>query len=188
MYPASEPALFNFGCMIRLSSGTILSIKFSQCFSSVTARCVHDQAQRSVLMQPTMTAYSVEICFLPLCVRRITQQVWCCSLRHVVSNVSEAWVNSCEVRDEVKSPLVVTPFLYSIEAPRFSRCRGSRAKIVLVQMRVRSVSLLRYHIEVRHRHHDHFVGLRNDLNGITSLMNHQVQHVMDDYACNAQDD
>ena len=43
-------------------------------------------------------------------------------------------------------------------------------------------------IETRRRHHDHFVRLRNDLKGITSLMNHQVQHVMDDCACNAQDD
>ena len=43
-------------------------------------------------------------------------------------------------------------------------------------------------IEMRHRHHGHFVRLRNDLKGITSMMNHQVQHVMDDCACNAQDD
>ena len=27
-----------------------------------------------------------------------------------------------------------------------------------------------------------FVRLRNDLKGVTSLMNHQVQHVMDDCA------
>ena len=53
---------------------------------------------------------------------------------------------------------------------------------------MRIVSPLRNHIEMRHRHHDHFVGLRNDLKGITSLMNHQVQHVMDDCACNSQDD
>ena len=46
----------------------------------------------------------------------------------------------------------------------------------------------RFHIEMRHRHHYHFGRLRNDLKGITSLMNHQVQHVMYDCACNAQDD
>ena len=39
---------------------------------------------------------------------------------HVVSNVSKAWVSSCELRDELESPLVVTPFLCSIEARRFS--------------------------------------------------------------------
>ena len=43
-------------------------------------------------------------------------------------------------------------------------------------------------IEMRHRHHDHFVRLWNGLKRITSLMNHQVQHVMDDCACNAQED
>ena len=43
-------------------------------------------------------------------------------------------------------------------------------------------------IEVRHRHDDQFVRLRNDLLGITPLMNQPVQHVMDDCACNAQDD
>ena len=42
--------------------------------------------------------------------------------------------------------------------------------------------------KMRHRHQDHFVRLRNDLQRITSLMNHQVHHVMFDYACNAQDD
>ena len=40
-------------------------------------------------------------------------------------------------------------------------------------------------IEVRHRHDDCFVRLRNDLKGITSLMNHQAQRVMDD--CNRTD-
>ena len=60
--------------------------------------------------------------------------------------------------------------------------------MVLVQIRVRTVSRLRYPIEMRRRHDDHFVRLRNDLKGITSLVNHQVQHVMDDHACNAQDD
>ena len=60
--------------------------------------------------------------------------------------------------------------------------------MVLLQIRVRIVSLLRHHIEMKHRHDDHFVRQRNDLKGITSLMNHQVQHVMDDCACNAQDD
>ena len=30
--------------------------------------------------------------------------------------------------------------------------------------------------------------LRNDVKGITSLLNHQVPHVMDDCGCNAQDD
>ena len=130
-----------------------------------------------------------EICFLPLFVRReITQQVWRCSSHHIVSNVSEAWVNSCEARDELESPLVVTPFQCAIEARQFSQVSRIQANIVLVQIRVRIVSLLRHHIEMRHRHHDHFVKLRNDLEGITSLMNHQVQHVMDDHACNAQDD
>ena len=43
-------------------------------------------------------------------------------------------------------------------------------------------------IEMRRRHDDLFVRLWNDLEVITSLMNHQVQHVMDDCACNAQDD
>ena len=37
-------------------------------------------------------------------------------------------------------------------------------------------------IEMSHRHHDHFVRLRNDLKGNTSLMSHQGQYVMDDYA------
>ena len=32
------------------------------------------------------------------------------------------------------------------------------------------------------------VRLRDDFKGITSLINHPVQHVMDDCACNAQDD
>ena len=70
----------------------------------------------------------------------------------------------------------------------FPKCRGSRDIMVLVQIRVRIVSRLRYHIEMRHRHHDHFVRLRNDLKRITSLMNHQVQHVMDDCECDASDD
>ena len=130
MYSASEPALINFGCMIRLSStiysvcGLILSIKFSQCFSSLTARCVHDQAQRSVLDATHNDCVQHEVCFLPLIVRReITQQVCCCSSRHIVSHshVSEAWVNSCEVRDELESSLVVTLFLCTIEARRFSQ-------------------------------------------------------------------
>ena len=30
--------------------------------------------------------------------------------------VSEAWVNSCEMSDELESPFVVTPFLCPIEA------------------------------------------------------------------------
>ena len=60
--------------------------------------------------------------------------------------------------------------------------------VVLLQIQVRIVTLLRYHTEMSHRHDDHFVRLRNDLKGITSLMNHQVQHVMDDCACSAQDD
>ena len=33
--------------------------------------------------------------------------------------------------------------------------------------------------EMKHRHDDHFVILRNDLIRNTSLMNHQMQHVMD---------
>ena len=37
------------------------------------------------------------------------------------------------------------------------------------QIRVRIVALLRYHIEMRHRHHDNFVRLRNDVKGIKSL-------------------
>ena len=60
--------------------------------------------------------------------------------------------------------------------------------MILVEIRVRIGSLLRYHIEMRYRHDDHFVRLRNDSKGITSLMNHQVQHVMDDCTRNAQDD
>ena len=88
--------------------GLILSIKFSQCFASVTTRCLHDQAQRSVLDATRDDCVQHEICFLPLFVQReFTQQVWRCSSRHIVSNVSEAWVNSCEVRDELESPLVV---------------------------------------------------------------------------------
>ena len=60
--------------------------------------------------------------------------------------------------------------------------------MVFDQIRVRIVSLLHYHIEMRHRHRDHSVRLRNDLKGITFLMNHQVQPVMDDCACKSQDD
>ena len=60
--------------------------------------------------------------------------------------------------------------------------------MVLFQIRVRIVSLFRYPIEMRHRHDDHFVRLRNGLKGITSLIDRQVQQVMDDCACNAQDD
>ena len=102
--------------------GSIPSIKFSQCYSSVTARCVHDQAQRSVLDATHNDCVQHEVCFLPLIVRRdVTQHEWRCSSRHIVSHVSEAWVNSCEVRDELESPLVVTPFLCTIEARRFSQ-------------------------------------------------------------------
>ena len=119
---------------------------------------------------PSADCVQHEICFLPLFVRReITQQVWRCSSHHIVSNVSEAWVNSCEVRDELESPPVVTPFLCFNEARQFSQVSRIQANIVLVQIRVRIVSLLRCHIEMRHRHHDHFVRLRNDLKGITSL-------------------
>ena len=60
--------------------------------------------------------------------------------------------------------------------------------MVLLQIMVRIVSLLRHHVEMRHRHDDRFVRLRNDLKGITHLMNHQAQHVKDDYACKARDD
>ena len=152
MYSASEPTLFNFGCMIRLSSlpasvhGSILSIKFSQCFSSVTARCVHDQEQRSVLDATHNDCVQLEVCFLPLIVRReVTQQVWRCSSRHIVSHVSEAWVNSCDVRDELESPLVVTPFLCTIEARRFSQVSRIQSHHC---PRSRIVSWLRHHIEM----------------------------------------
>ena len=74
-------------------------------------------------MQLTMTAYSMhEVRFLPVIVPwEVTQQVWRCSSRHIVSHVSEVWVNRFEVRDELESPLVVTHFLCTIEARRFSQ-------------------------------------------------------------------
>ena len=92
----------------------------------------------------------------------ITQQVWCCSSRHIVSNVSEPWVNSCEVRDELESPLVVTPFLCTIEARRFSQVSRIQSHHGPVHIRVRIASH-HHHLSRRgHRHHDHFVRLRND--------------------------
>ena len=39
-----------------------------------------------------------------------------CFSRHFIGNVSEAWCNSCDIRDELESPLVVTPFLRPIKA------------------------------------------------------------------------
>ena len=47
--------------------------------------------------------------------------------------------------------------------------------MALHQQRLRSVSLFRYHIEMRHRQDGHFVRLQNDLKRIASLVNHQVQ-------------
>ena len=44
-----------------------------------------------------------------------------------------------------------------------SKCPGSSTIMVLLQIRVRIVSLLRYQIEMRRRHDDHFARVRNDL-------------------------
>ena len=40
---------------------------------------------------------------------------------------------------------------------------------------------------MRHQDEEHFVTLRDNLNGTTSLMDHQVRRILDDCTCNSQD-
>ena len=129
MYSASEPALFNFGCMIRFSSAICLPLYVGR-YSASSFRSASRPSGLGVsmikrnglfLMQTTMTAYNMRYAFFPSSSSgEVAQQVWRCSSRHIVSHVSEAQVNSREVRDKLESPLVVIPFLCTTEARRFS--------------------------------------------------------------------
>ena len=125
MYSASEPALFRRGCVGSLQQshlpasvrGPVLSIKFSECLSSVTAFCFHDQAQRSVLDAAHDDRVQHEIGLLSLLVwQEIGQHVWRRASRHFACNFSDTWVKCCEIRNELEAPLVVSSFFSTIEA------------------------------------------------------------------------
>ena len=115
MCSASEPALFRCGCMMGLQCHLlasvrrlVLNIRFSECLSSVMAFRFHDQAHKSVLDAAHDDRVQHERSILSLIVwREIGQQEWHCSSRHVICNFSEAWVNCCEIRNELESPIVV---------------------------------------------------------------------------------
>ena len=71
MYSASEPALFNFGCMIRLSSAICLPLYVGR-YSASSFRSASRPSRLGVsmikrnglfLMKPTMTAYSMRYFF-----------------------------------------------------------------------------------------------------------------------------
>ena len=112
--------------MIRLSSAFCLPLYVGR-YSASSFRSASRPSRLGVsmikrnglfLMQPTITAYSIGYAFFPPSPGGRSLSKYGVVL--LVSNVSEAWVNSCEVRDELESPLVVTPLLCSIEARRFS--------------------------------------------------------------------
>ena len=72
--------------------GPVLSIKFSECVSSVTDFRFHDQAQKSVPNAASDERAQRETGFLSVLVwREIGQQVWHRSSRDDMCNFSEAW-------------------------------------------------------------------------------------------------
>ena len=137
--------------------GPGLSIKFSERLSSVTAFRLHDQPQRCVLDALHNDRVQHEFGVLSLLVwREIGQQVWRCSSRHVICNVSEARVASSRNRHS-------SCLLSSVPSKHDGRlkCRGFKI-IMILQIRARVVSLLRYHVRMRHQHDENFVRMREN--------------------------
>ena len=68
-------------------------------------------------------------------------QLWLCSSRHVIYNFSEAWVNCCEIDNELESPLVVSSF--------FSIRKKKKTCVILRTPSLRSGHILsRSHVTV----------------------------------------
>ena len=177
MYSASEPALFRRGCVGSLQQchlpasvrGPVLSIKFSECWSSVTAFRFHDQAQKSVLDAAHDDRVQHEIGFLSLFVwRKIGQQVCGSSAAGYATSWKRHWS-------------YLPSSVQSMHDGRL-RCRGSMI-IKILQIRARIVSLLHNHTRMRHQRGEHFARPRKNVQGIKSLMNHQA-----DCTCNSQDE
>ena len=151
--------------MIRLSSAFCLPLYVGR-YSASSFRSASRPSRLGVsmikrnglfLMQPTITAYSTRHAFFPSSSggRSLSKYG---DLLLATSSATSPKRGSTAVRYATSWNRHSSQLPYCVPSKHdgFPWCLGSRAIIVHVQIRVRIVSLLRYHIEMRHRHHDHF--------------------------------